>query len=407
MGGSKRDLKPSPSKIRNPFELPTQLKEYGVKLSGTFMAPRGPMSWKDRKTKAEQLSSFWTLIASKAIPRPGDPVKRDDAASQAYLGFMQGLDRSTTNRHLRLFCGEDAKVAFLFNKSREGIGCVNRYTHRFVPSTDKHTVLLDMDPDKLASRFGDKHFDAGAEGYGGSGEIALWTHDGNVPKTVRCICKRGQMKFYADRACLKCGGKGYSTIDPETGKPYGKMGQNPRIILDALQLKGITLGKRFLEKTCKEIGEWTGLAENTVAAGLDEWENLRVLQIVPGKVIYEDFIDPKTGKLAVKTRYPQRIMWLPGLLMDQEVVDQEQIRFTEALERARLEFGRTHVLAIAQQRHAELLALWLLSRHSLGSFWSYLRTWLRRRENIIFTEEGRELEQIDMLFPLHKAWNDS
>ncbi len=387
------------------FEVPTQLREFGVTLSGAFMAPRGPMSWKDRKTKAEQLSTWWTLIAAKALPRPGDPAKEHDAASQLYLGFMQGLDRSTTNRHLRKFAGKDAKVAHLFNKKRGGVGCVNRYTNRFVASTDKKTNLLDMDPEKLAKLFGENLFDAGAKGCSGSGQVALWTHDGNVPKTFRCICKRGQMKFYADRACLKCGGKGYSTTDPETGKSGDKMGANPRVILNMLQLKGIAEWG-YLDITCKAIGELTGLCENTVAAGLDEWENLKILQIVPGKVYYEKYIDPKTGRQMEISRDPQRIIWLPGQLMDHDVMLRELDRFQEAVDRARLKFGSTHTLAIAQQRHAELLKFWLLSRHSVGSLWTYLYTWLRRKENIVFTIEGAEQEQISMLFPLHKGWND-
>jgi hypothetical protein len=381
------------------FEVPTQLREYGVKLSGAFMAPRGPMSWKDRKTKAEQLLSWWTLIAAKALPRPGDPVKDNDAASQLYLGFIQGLDRSTINRRLRKFAGKDAKVAHLFNKKRGGVGCVNRYTHRFVPSTDKHTRLLDMDPENLAAIFGADLFDAGAgEGYRGSGPVARWTHDGNVPKTIRCVCKLGQMKFYADRGCLKCGGKGYTTNDD-------KMGDSPRLILDVLQLKGIAEWGH-LDMTCKAIGELTGLCENTVAAGLDEWENLKILQIVPGKVYYEEYIDPKTGKQMEIRRDPQRIIFLPGQLMDHDVQHRELQRFQEALERARRKFGSTQVLAIAQQRHAQLLQMWLLSRHSVGSLWTYLYTWLRRKENIVFTVEGAEQEQISMLFPLHKGWND-
>lgn len=345
------------------------------------------MSYADTETKKFLLRVAWVLPASKAIGRSGDSGKWKDAASQLRMGDMLGQDRSTTNRNLRMFCGENATIAQFFKKWRPGIGCVNNYSHvRPEDEMDKRKVLKTLDPEKLAEKFGADRFDAGAEGCSGSGPVALWTFDKNLPEPIRCGCRLGQMKFNFNSRCLKCGGKGH-TFDP--GR---KMGPNPRTLLTVLQLKGIAhFG--YLEMTCAALGRLSGLCENTVATCLDQWEDLKVLQIVPGRVVYEP------GTNAVKFRYPQRIIWLPGQLLDHDIVARERLRFEEAAKLVFLNFGLTPSLAIARQRHAELLAMWQLSRHSLGSLWSYLRTWLIRRENC-------EREQVDMLFPLHKAWDD-
>jgi hypothetical protein len=364
-------------------------------------------------SKAILLCTVWGLTAAKAIPRPGEKPNRHNAASQLKLGAMWGLDRSTMNRYLRKFCGEDATVIQFFNKAKGGVGCVNRYTEKDPPPkpSDKER-LKQHDPERLAAKFGKRFFDPnptyklGAieidERLHGSGEVFLFTYSETLPKTVRCTCRKGQMKFNFKGCgdttkgayrCLKCGGKGYTIPDLNE-----KMGPSARLVLTVLQLKGIAKWG-FLEMSNTRIGKLCGLSENTVATALDEWENLKVLQIVPGKIHYEDFLDPKTGRPAVKFREPQRIIWLPGQLLDHDVAENERRRFQEAAETVFLTFGLTPSLQIARQRHAELLEMWQLSRHSVGSLWSYLRKYL-------ITREACDRGQIDMLFPLHKAWDD-
>src|SRR5579864_1356397 len=112
------------------------------------MLPRGWQAYRDRETKAFLLRVAWILPAAKAVPRAGDPGKRTDAASQLRMGNMLGQDRSTTNRNLRMFCGENATIAQFFNKWRPGIGCVNHYSHLH-PHLDpnKKKVLKTMDPE--------------------------------------------------------------------------------------------------------------------------------------------------------------------------------------------------------------------------------------------------------------------
>jgi hypothetical protein len=86
-----------------------------------------------------------------------------------------------------------------------------------------------------------------------------------------------------------------------------------------LGLKGI-VSFGYLDITSPDLGKLCGLSENTVAEALDEWEDLKVLQIVPGKVTRD-----RTG--AVVDRAPQRIMWLPGLLLDHDIIKRERERF--------------------------------------------------------------------------------
>jgi hypothetical protein len=358
------------------YNTPTQLLQHGVGANlGTVMLERGWMSYRDKESKKFLLRVAWVLPASKAIPRPGDPEKRTNGASQLLMGMMLGQDRSTTNRDLRLFCGEDALIAAFFNKWRPGIGCVNRYSvlkRGDEPEPDKQTVLKQHDPPELAQTYGEEHFDLEIAGLSGSGRVALWTYDENMPEPVRCGCRKGQMKFNFSSNCMKCGGKGH-TFDPEK-----KMGPNARTLLSVLQLKGI-VQFGYLDMTCAELGELTGLCENTVADALDQWEDLKILQIVPGKVTYD-----RAG--AVAFRAPQRIIWLPGLLLDGVIVSSEKERFAICLERT-LELAKLNGWSMAEIHlariaaiHTELLRRWFMSRHSLGAFWNAMRTLIKREQ---------------------------
>jgi hypothetical protein len=386
---------------RPDYNTPTQLQELGVTANlGTVMLERGWLSYKDQETKNFLLRVAWILPASKAIPRPGDPAKRTDGASQLLMGMMLGQDRSTTNRDLRLFCGEDALIASFFNKWRPGIGCVNHYSVRKKKDEtepSKEQVFKAHDPAALARRYGHELFDAGMEGVSGAGRVALWTYDENIPKPIRCGCRKGQMKFNFSSNCMKCGGKG-CTMDPKK-----KMGANARTVLSTLQLKGI-VNFGYLDITSPNLGKLCGLCENTVAEALDEWEDLKVLQIVPGKVTRD-----RTG--AVVDRAPQRIMWLPGLLLDHDIIKRERERFSVHLadtrERAKLNgwaLAGVHLDRIAAL-HNELLRRWFMSRHSLGAFWNAMRT-LIYREGIPCgrSRERDHRGQPDyraLLFPVH------
>jgi hypothetical protein len=402
----------TPNLRRPDYNTPTQLQQHGVAANlGTCMLERGWQSYKDRESKKYLLRVAWVLPASKAIPRPGDEAKVTDGGSQLLFGNMLGQDRSTTNRDLALFCGEEALIAQFFHKWRPGIGCVNRYSVRKKgdePETTKKTVLLAHDPDKLAARYGEELFDAAIKGLSGAGRVALWTFDENIPLPVRCVCRKGQMKFNFSSNCMKCGGKGY-TLDPER-----KMGPNARIVLIVLQLKGITgipqedgsYSSPCLDITCAEIGALCGMSENTVSKALDEWEDLKVLQIVPGKVTWD-----RAG--AVVHRDPQRIIWLPGMLLDQDMIDREKARFAAHLadtrERARLNgwaMAGVHLDRIAAL-HSELLRRWYMSRHSLGAFWNAMRKliWVEKlpcgRAKSGHRDSGGNPDYRSYLFPIH------
>jgi hypothetical protein len=382
------------------YATPTQLLEYGVAANaGTVMLERGWISCKDQETKNYLLRVKWGLDASKALPRPGDQPKWNNAASQLLIGMMLGQDRSTTNRNLRMFCGEDAKVAYLFHKWRPGIGCVNRYRVREKPGTapaNKKTVFKMHDPERLAELYGHEHFDAEMEGASGAGPVALWTYDENIPRPLRCVCRKGQMKLNFSSRCMKCGGKGF-TLDPRR-----KMGPNPRTVLSVLQLKGIA---KFgvLEITSAKLGELAGLCENTVADALDQCEDLKILQIVPGRVLRD-----RAG--AVVGRLPQRIIWLPGLLMDHAILERERARFAmhlaETRERALLNgwaCAGVHLARIAAL-HQEQLSRWLLSRHSLGAFWNAMRKLIHVEKltpDALNQRTKRWESYADYLFPLH------
>lgn len=368
----------NPSPRRPDYNTPTQLTEHGVAGNqGTAMLERGWWAYKDRESKKYLLRLAYVLPASKAIPRPGDQAKANEGASQLLMGMMLGQDRSTTNRDVQLFCGPDAEIAQFFEKWRPGIGCVNRYSNIKLPSEQAPTpqdVLKKHDPDELARRFGEDLFNAAMKGASGAGRVALWTFDENIPLPVRCGCRKGQMKFNFSSNCMKCGGKG-CTLDPER-----KMGANARIVLIVLQLKGIVGIQKedgsytppYLDITCEEIGELAGMCANTVSEILDMWEDLKVLQIIPGKVTYD-----RAG--AVIDRDPQRIIWLPGLLLDHDIERSENERFAVHLART-LELAKLngwsnadiHLARIAAL-HNELMRRWLMSRHSLGAFWNAMR----------------------------------
>lgn len=379
------------------YDTPTQLQQLGVAANlGTAMLPRGWLSYKDRETKKFLLRVAWILPASKAIPRPGDPAKRTDGASQLLLGLMLGQDRSTTNRDLRMFCGDDAQIARFFNKWRPGIGVVNRYSERTQkdePEPSKKTVLKMHDPEKLAARYGEQYFDAAMEGVSGSGPVALWTYDENLPEPQRCGCRKGQMKFNFTSQCGKCGGKGF-TLDPDK-----KMGPSARTVLTTLQLKGI-VSFGHLDITNVELGKLSGFCENTVSDVLDQWEDLKILQIVAGKEIRD-----RTG--AVVYRYPQRIIWLPGLLLDHAMIGRERQRFAAHLadtrERARLNgwaCAGVHLDRIAAL-HNELLRRWTMSRHSLGAFWNAMRKLIYREGIPCGRRTNHEQDYREYLFPVH------
>lgn len=409
-------LHKTPTQLQHEFKLPAYM--------GSVMLPRGWMSCKDQAILTELLETQWGLMVSKSVPRPGDPPKVQDANSQYELGLQWGQDRSTTNRHLQKFCFDtcaecqgkgkvrsdssgmmescatcdgkgviDADVLNLVRKYRPGIGVVNHY-HDLVQAGNGANVpradaLLQWNPARLAEQFGEEFFDGSAEGLDGCGEVPMFIFSPNILEPIRCTCRLGQMTMNF-KGCLKCGRKGY-TFDLNR-----RMRRNPRLVLAVLILKGLR-SLPYLEMTSEAIGKLCGLCENTVAACLDQWEDLKVLQIAPGQVYYGDTIDPKTGKPAVKFRKPQRIIWLPGLLLDHDVRERERKRFDEAAEVVFLSFGLTPSLRIARQRHEELLTMWHLTRHSVGSLWSYLHRWLVRKE-------GCDRREVDLLFPLHKAW---
>jgi hypothetical protein len=387
----------SNSSRRPDYNTPTQLQHLGVTANlGTVMLERGWWSWKDLESKKFLLRVQYVMPAAKAIPRPGDPVKRKEGASQLLMGDMLGEDRSTFNRDIQLFAGEEAQIAYLLNKWRPGIGCVNRYSQRLTqdePELTKDKVLKSNDPAELARRYGDDLFDPALQGASGAGRVALWTFDENMPRPLRCVCRKGQMKFNFSSNCMKCGGKGY-TLDPER-----KMGANPRVVLTTLQLKGI-VSFGYLDMTCAAIGELAGMHEDTVAECLDAWEDIKVLQIVPGKVTYD-----RAG--AVVHRDPQRIIWLPGLLLDDDIVRSETERFATALART-LELaklngwsqGEIHLARIAAL-HAELLRRWTMSRHSLGAFWNAMRKLIKVEKLTPHSFNRRTKRWEDYLFPVH------
>lgn len=379
------------------YNTPTQLQPYGVGCNlGTVMLERGWLSYKDQESKKFLLRVAWVMPASKALPRPGDEAKRTDGASQQLMGSMLGQDRSTMNRDIQLFCGDDAQIAAFFNKWRPGIGCVNRYsfhTKHLQPAPTKETVFKVHDPEALAARYGREHFDAEMKNVSGAGRVALWTYDENMPKPVRCVCRKGQMKFNFSSNCMKCGGQGFA-LDPDR-----KMGANPRTLLSVLQLKGI-VKFGYWDITSADLGKLCGLSENTVAEALDEWEDLKVLQIVSGKVTRD-----RTG--AVVSRHPQRIIWLPGMLLDNDIAERERQRFATHLadtrERARLNGwaqAGVHLDRIAALHH-ELLKRWTLSRHSLGALWNAMRTLIYREGIPCGRRTRHEHDYRDYLFPVH------
>lgn len=382
------------------YNTPTQLLEHGVAANlGTAMLPRGYMSCKDPEIKPYLLRTAWVLHASKAVPRPGDEPKKTDAASQLMLGLMQGQDRSTTNRDLRMFCGVDAQIKQFFNKWRPGIGVVNHYSARTEeqePQPGKKEALLYYDAEKLAARHGDQYFDAAMEGVSGSGPVALWTYDPNVPKPVRCGCRKGQMTMNFSSQCGKCGGKGY------TFHRKKKMGANARTVLTTLQLKGIADPELngYLEISSEDLGKLCGLCENTVADALDQWEDLKVLQITPGKVFYEP------GTNAVKYRKPQRIIWLPGLLLDPAMIERERQRFAQHLAETR-QLALLNGWAAAgvhldriKALHQEMLLRWCMSRHSLGAFWNAMRKLIYREGIPCGRSTGDHVDYRACLFPI-------
>jgi len=392
---------PAACNARRPdYNTPTQLAMLGVAANqGTVMLERGWWSWKDPESKKFLLRLQYVMPAAKAIPRPGDAVKRTDGASQLLMGNMLGEDRSTMNRDVQLFSGEEAQIAFLLNKWRPGIGCVNRYSRRTAeqePELTQQNALKSNDPAELARRYGEDLFDATMDGASGAGRVALWTFDENMPRPLRCVCRKGQMKFNFSSNCMKCGGKGF-TLDPER-----KMGANPRVLLITLQLKGI-VSFGYLDMTCAALGELAGMCENTVAECLDAWEDIKVLQIVPGKVTYD-----RAG--AVVDRDPQRIIWLPGLLLDDNIVRTEQERFAVHLART-LELAKLngwsnaeiHLARIAAL-HAELLRRWFMSRHSLGAFWNAMRKLIKVEKLTPHSFNRRTKRWEDYrshLFPVH------
>lgn len=387
----------NPQERRPDYNTPTQLQERGVRANlGTVMLERGWWSFKDMEAKKYLLRLAYILPASKAIPRPGDPEKRSEGASQALMGWMLGQDRSTTNRDVALFCGEEAEIANFFNKQRPGIGVVNRYSIRKKENEaelPKNKIYLRHDPEHLAARYGENFFDAAMEGASGAGPVALWTYDENVPRPVRCVCRKGQMKFNFSSDCMKCGGKGY-TLDPKR-----KMSANSRTVLSTLQLKGI-VKFGYLDITCEKLGQLCGMCENAVSDALDDWEDLKILQIIPGKVYYD-----RTG--AVIDRDPQRIMWLPGMLLDHDMIARERQRFAMHLadtrERARLNgwaAAGIHLDRIAAL-HNELLRRWLMSRHSLGAFWNAMRTLIYREGLPCGRRTLHEHDYRAYLFPFH------
>jgi hypothetical protein len=383
------------------YNTPTQLQERGVADNvGTVMLERGWWSYLDQESKKYLLRLAYVMPASKAIPRPGDPDKRSEGASQQLMGDMLGEDRSTMNRDIQLFCGPDALIAEFFNKWRPGIGCVNHYSNIKLKGEQppaKEEVLKTHDPDELARRFGTDRFNPAMDGASGAGRVALWTFDENIPLPIRCGCRKGQMKFNFSSNCMKCGGKGY-TLDPER-----KMGANARVVLIVLQLKGIVeFGK--LDMTCQEIGDLCGMCVNTVAEILDQWEDLKVLQIVPGKVTCD-----RTG--AVVHREPQRVIWLPGLLLDHDILERERQRFASHLAHTR-ELAKLNGWAMAGRHldriaalHQELLRRWFMSRHSLGAFWNAMRKLIWREGIPCGRSRGRdhrgEQDYRALLFPVH------
>lgn len=377
-------------------QTPSQLVEHGVYQNlGTAKLPRGLMSYRDRATKKYFLRVGWILQASKALPRMGDPDKwRRESASQQLMGDMLGQDRSTTNRDIALFAGEDAIVYQFFNKWRPGIGVANKYSERSLPLQEDKKPLCRLDPKKLADCYGEAYFNSTQEGCNGSGDVEMWTYAPEIPKPIRCGCRLGQMKLNFSSTCGKCGGKGFRLHDKK------KLGANPRIILTALQLKGIKL-RGYLDMTCEDLGQLTGLSVNCVAECLDQWEDLKILQIVPGEVLYDDAGKPYF-------RYPQRILWLPGVLLDQQMIERERARFSAHMAacqqkaqingwaNARVHLDRIRLL------HTELLRRWAMTRHTLGSFWNAMRT-LIYREGMPCgrrTFHGHDLR--DELFPVFR-----
>jgi hypothetical protein len=257
----------------------------------------------------------------------------------------------------------------------------------------------------LAERYGEDVFNPSAQVNGFKViRSDLWHK--TLPDPVDCECQDGQGKLAFQQECPRCGGQGWhwreaSKLEKERGLSYGALPEYPRLVGSVYIMQGIEdeiseirddrgqivrhhQPPGVLQMRQRDRARLAGMDEDTLRKCDLKLERLGYIRIAPGDKEYW----PGTRK--VKSSEPDKILWMPGRLLDHEICVQEMERFV----RARQALHGHPWLARAEALHLALLKEWEGKPHSLAAFWNELR----RR----FAHHGVEKSLREALIPVYR-----
>lgn len=280
------------------------------------------------------------------------------------------------------------------------------------------------DAEQMAAAFGEANFDPTAIGVNGDKAIPLYIFDPKHPDANPCLCALGQHELGFQEICPHCGpceackgtGKGAEgKCDPcggsgskgyVIGRRYtadGKweeafLGASPRIFLVFLLMKGLR-DKGCIQVKQSLLAEDMGVDPNSFYAWRRKCEWLGYLRVVPGEIFrgctsctsrYSGEQCPCGGSGPIEDVKPDKIMWLPDLILDPEIAAREWELLCQRAKAVQDANAARQASDIVRRG----LKAWTGQQHSVTAFWNEMRRQLRTA--------GLDSSVVDILFPRYR-----
>ena len=340
--------------------------------------------------KKEAMSLYFSKIFARALPEWNAPEIHFSEVTHARLAAMNGVRRETISRRIgklsrgtkkwdeaqrrkrsmeetRRAAAQGKRVRVgrrkLALRSLEPVAELFEVTPRFnAPNLykgPKGAVGGKNDPCRAArdaaEKYGTKNFDSTAHVNGFKRIDAVIWHP-TLPDVVPCECKMGQARLPFQGECPTCGGKGkvFKGSLPDFGRNF----------LTLLQMWGIEdeipelrdnddkIVRKHKPAGMLQIPQWKmaqrmGCDEDTLRKYQRKAEALLFIKVVDGDkygacpscaggpVLAKAKVCPSchaniAGKVRITSSDPDKIIWMPGRLMEHEMCLAERQRFLEA-----------------------------------------------------------------------------
>lgn len=261
--------------------------------------------------------------------------------------------------------------------------------------------------EKLADRYGDNVFDR-TQNVNGFKDIYAYLWHPRVPDPEDCECRKMEMceckaqgekparpdcphcfgtgsHAVPQRDCVACTGTGTryraaGAAEAARGLKRGSLSDYARVLATYYLLKGIeeefaeirggdkneTILRKRKPAGMLQIPQWkialdNDMDEDTVRKYNRKLEALLIIKVAPGDKYRDD-----RGEIVSSD--PDKIIWMPGRLLTQEICLMERERFLKAKEQARDRNAANE----ADHIHLGLLMAWENKEHTLKAFWNEL-----------------------------------